>query len=54
MALLDMKLSFILSTDASCLNGISAILSKIQSGRERVIAYASRTLNEHERSFEPT
>ena len=54
MALPDMKLPFILATDASCKNGIGAILSQIQEGRERVIAYASRTLNEYERNYAPT
>lgn len=41
---------FILDTDAS-FDGIGAVLSQIQDNEERVISYASRKLNKHERSY---
>lgn len=40
----DSTSEFILDTDAS-MSGIGAVLSQIQNGEEKVIAYASRTLN---------
>ena len=44
--------SFILDTDASQYQGIGAVLSQQQQdGTERVIAYGSRCLNEHEKNY---
>ncbi|VDI00395.1 Hypothetical predicted protein [Mytilus galloprovincialis] len=42
--------SYILDTDASA-NGIGAVLSQIQDGHEKVIAYSSKTLNEPQRKY---
>ena len=41
---------YILDTDA-CDVSIGAVLSQVQGGRERVIAYGSRTLNKAERNY---
>lgn len=41
---------FILDTDASA-NGIVAVLSQIHNGHERVISYATKTLNQAERRY---
>ena len=41
---------FILNTDVGN-NGIGAVLSKIQNGEEKVIAYTSRALNRSERRY---
>ena len=47
--------TFILDTDASQRLGIGAVLSQVQSdGTERVVAYGSRSLNEHERNYYTT
>ena len=43
---------FVLDTDASQHLGIGAVLSQLQpDGTERVIAYGSRSLNEHEKNY---
>jgi hypothetical protein len=50
----DLNKPFTLYTDASYL-GLGAILGqKDEQGRERVIEYASRTLNKHELNYAPT
>ena len=41
---------FILDTDAS-LSGVGAVLSQIQDNEEKVIAYASKTLNKSQRNY---
>lgn len=41
---------YILDTDASG-NGIGGVLSQIQNGQEKVIAYSSKTLNESQRRY---
>lgn len=41
---------YILDTDASDV-GIGAVLSQVQDGEEKVIAYASSVLNKHERRY---
>ncbi len=41
---------YVLDTDASNL-AIGAVLSQVQEGQEKVIAYASRTLNAAERNY---
>ena len=53
------ELPFILSTDAACGDdsyggGLGAILSQIgDDGKERPIAYASRSLKKHEKNYSP-
>ena len=41
---------FILDTDASA-TSVAAVISQVQAGKERVIAYASHTLTKHERRY---
>ena len=44
--------TFVLDTDASQRLGIGAVLSQVQpGGTERVVAYGSRSLNDHERNY---
>nr|KAG5706518.1 hypothetical protein BaRGS_028689 [Batillaria attramentaria] len=49
LAYADFTLPFILETDASH-EGLSAVLSQVQGGRKRVIAYASRRLRPTEKN----
>ena len=43
---------FVLDTDASQHLGIGAVLSQLQpNGTEHVVAYGSRSLNEHEKNY---
>jgi len=49
----DFSLPFILDTDASQ-SGIGVVLSQEQSGEEKVIAFASRTLTKAERRYSVT
>jgi hypothetical protein len=46
----DNKLTFILDTDAS-LDGVGAVLSQVQDGLERPIAYYSKTLSPAEKNY---
>ena len=46
----DPQVEFILDTDASAY-GIGAVLSQVQDGQERVIAYGSRSLTKEERRY---
>ncbi|KAJ8035295.1 hypothetical protein HOLleu_22474 [Holothuria leucospilota] len=49
LAFPDYSKQFIVYTDASS-NGLGAVLSQVQDGHERVIAYASRTLRPPEKN----
>lgn len=49
LAFPQLDVSFILDTDASD-RGLGALLSQVQSGKERVIAYAARALSKAERN----
>lgn len=42
--------NFVLDTDA-CDHGIGAVLSQVQDGNERVIAYFSKALSRSERNY---
>jgi transposase InsO family protein len=53
LAFPDFSLPFILTTDASKL-ALGAILSQVQNGEERPIAYASRQTNKAEQSYAAT
>ena len=46
----DYNLPFVLETDA-CHRGLGAVLSQVQDGKKRVIAFASRTLRPSERNM---
>ena len=46
----DPTLPYILDTDASAV-GVGAVLSQVQEGKERVIAYYSKTLAPPERNY---
>lgn len=46
-------MEFILDTDASD-TGIGTVLSQVHNGQEKVIGYASRTLNTSERNYSKT
>ena len=46
----DPRLEYVLDTDASDV-GVGAVLSQVQQGQERVIAYFSKTLSPAERNY---
>ena len=48
-----MGIPFILESDASD-NGLRAVLSQVQSGKERAIAYAAGALSKAERNYSTT
>jgi len=53
MSFPDFSRRFILTTDA-CKEGYGAILSQMYPDGERVIAYASKSTNEHEKNYSAT
>ena len=50
LAYADFKAPFILHTDASG-EGLGAVLHQVQEGKQRVIAYASRSLSKSEKNY---
>src|SRR3954470_7893313 len=46
----DFSKPFVLTTDA-CANGFGAILSQNAGDKEKVISYASRSTNKHEKAY---
>ena len=46
-------LPFVLDTDASTI-GVAAVLSQVQDGKERPIAYAAKALSKSQRKWAPT
>lgn len=46
----EMEGQFVLDCDASKV-AVGAVLSQVQDGQEKVIAYSSRTLNSHEKNY---
>lgn len=46
----DFKVPFVIQTDAS-ITGLGAVLTQVQEGEEKVIAYVSRTLNAAEKNY---
>ena len=50
LAYADFKAPFILQTDASG-EGLGAVLYQVQEGKQRVIAYASRSLSKSEKNY---
>jgi hypothetical protein len=50
LAFPDFTVPFILTTDSSCM-GLRAVLSQVQAGIEKPIAFANRQLNKAERAY---
>jgi hypothetical protein len=53
LALPDFRLQFTVYTDASA-TGLGAVLTQVQNGIDRVISYASKSLNEAQRNYSAT